>query len=325
MTQSITLKSVSVIYFSFALMLTFYHAQTIERRFWVERSEFHRGIINGDFKSPYQYRIGSAYLAEAGGWIVEKTLGLTSEKQTAAAREIFYVLERLFATFLLFIFFDLYLRKWFSAEIALSGTLMLAGIHLYTFHSYFYQPCSPLNTLFLTIALWLFTRGEFKGWLYLLTIIGSLTRETFGLIVPLHLAYFGFKKETLRHTFGLFAAWLFTQLLLRAAFGFRPSFPDRSWIFNFYEIGWAIFLFSLMWLMPLTAYTRLPLFFRRAIVMFMPPLILANFLFGKVEESRLFLDLAVVLIPSTLFALFNPIQNESEESALEAKQVIFQQ
>lgn len=37
--------------------------------------------------------------------------------------------------------------------------------------------------------------------------------------------------------------------------------------------------------------------------LFAMPLLLANFIFGKVEETRLFLDLAIVLIPSTLFVL----------------------
>ena len=318
MPQSIlTLKQAGVIYLSLAIMLTFYHAQTIDRRFWVERSEFHQGIIQGDFKSPYQYRILAPWLAEAGGWVVERTLGLEKGKKTAMAREVFYALQRVIAVFLLFIFFHLFLRKWFSPEMAFAGTLLLASLHLYTYRSYYYQPDSPLNILFLTIALYLFTRGEYKGWLYTLTIFGSLNRETFGLIVPLHLAYFGFKKETLKHTAGLFLTWLTVQVLLRGMFGIRPPFPDvRTITDNLRESSWAIFLFSLMWLIPLIYFKRLPLFFRRAILLFAPPLILANFLFGKVEETRLFLDLAIVIIPSTLIALCGAETDKAENSEL---------
>jgi hypothetical protein len=308
------LKNAGIIYLSLAIMLTYYHAQTIDRKFWVERSEFHQGIIRGDFKSPYQYRILAPWMAEAGGWAVERVFGLEKVKPSAMAREAFYALQRILSIFLLFIFFHLFLRKWFSEEMSLAGTLLLAGLHLYTYRSYYYQPDSPLNILFLTIALYLFTRGEYKGWLYPLAVLGSFNRETFGLIVPLHLAYFGFKKETLKHTVGLFLTWLTVQLLLRGMFGIRPPFPDtRSISQNFNEIGWAVFLFSLMWVIPLIYFRRLPLFFRLALVLFAPPLILANFLFGKVEETRLFLDLAIVIIPCTLFALFGPEENKAPE------------
>lgn len=312
---NITLKKLAIIYFSLAVTFTFYHAQTINRRFWDQRSEFHQGIIHGDFKSPYQYRILTPLVAEAGGWIVEKTFGLSSPKSKAGAREVFYVLQRLIATFLLFIFFHLYLRTWFSTELAFGGTLILAGLHVYTYNSYFYQPDSAPNILFLTIAAYLFRRGEYKGRLYPLTVLGSLTRETFGLIVPLHLAYFGFKKETLKHTVGLFATWLSVQLLLRAVFGLQPPFPSRPAIINLYQIGWPIFLFSLMWLIPLIYYKRLPAFFRRAIILVIPPLIIANFLFGKLEESRLFLELAIVLIPATLIALFASSEEDSDDKS----------
>ncbi len=312
--RNTTLKKAAIIYFSLAVTFTFFHTQTINRRFWDQRSEFHQGVIQGDFKSPYQYRIISPLIAEAGGIIIEKTFGLTSPKSKAGAREIFYVLQRLFATFLLFIFFHLYLRTWLTTEMAFAGTLILAGLHVYTYNSYFYQPDSALNILLLTGAAYLFRRGEYKGRLYPLTILGSLTRETFGLIVPLHLAYFGFKIKTLKHTAGLFAVWLSVQVLLRAVFGLKPSFPSRPAIINLYEIGWMICLFSLMWLIPLIYYKRLPVFFRRAIVLVMPPLIAANFLFGKVEETRLFLDLSIILIPATLIGLFaRPADDSGDE------------
>ena len=296
-------KTAGMIYLSFALMLCFYHLQTIDRPFWQERSEFHQGIIKGDFKAPYQYRILAPWLAEAPSIIVEKALGLSPGKQSAMAREFFYLLQRLIATFLLFIIFHLYLETWFTSEIAFSGTLILAGIHLFTYRSYFYQPDSPIHLLLLTTGAYLMTRGEYKGWLYPLTIVGSLTRETFGLIVPLHLAFFGFKKKTLKHSLGLLIAWLTVQVLLRWFFGLMPRFPDRPQITNFYESVWPLFLFSLMWFIPLIYFRSLPSSLRWMIFLFAPPLIVANFIFGKVEETRLFLDLAIVIIPATLFAL----------------------
>ncbi len=310
----ITLKKVGIIYLSLAFSLTFYHAQNINRRFWVERNEFHQGIISGDFKSPYQYRVVAPFLAEAGGFVVEKSLGLTSDKSKALAREFFYILQRLIATFILFIFFHLYLRTWFSPELALSGTLILACLHLYAFQHYYYQPSSPLSLMFLTIGAYLMNRGQYKGWLYPLTVIGSLARETFGLIAPLHLSRFGFNNQTLKHTLGLFGVWLIIQLLLRAVFGIKPAFEFRPMMVNFYKLDWTIFFFSILWLIPLLYFKHLPIYMRRALFLFCVPLILANFIYGKVEEIRLFLDLAIVIIPCVLFFLVDA-KLDDEKSA----------
>lgn len=301
--SSLRLKTAALIYLSFALTLSFYHFQTIDYPFLPEKKEFHQGVIRGDFNAPYQYRILSPWLAELPSIIVEKTIGVPDGKQ-AKTREFFYLLQRVVATFLLFIFFHLYLERWFTSEIAFSGTLILAGLHVFTYRSYFYQPDSPLHLLFLTIGAYLMSKGEYKGRLYPLTIIGSLTRETFGLIVPLHLACFGFKKQTLKHSIGLFIVWLAVQLSLRGLFGVRPPFEGRPLVNNFHESVWPLFLFSLMWFIPLIYFRRLPIVFRRMMLLFAPPLIAANFMFGKVEETRLFLDLAIVIIPASLFALF---------------------
>lgn len=313
-------RGAALIYLSFALMLCFYHAQTIDRQFWVERSEFHQGVIRGDFKSPYQYRVLSPWLSEIPSLIVIKTLNIEPGRSQAMVREGFYLLQRFLATFLLFVIFHLFLRTWFAPAIALSGTLILVALHVFTYRSYFYQPDSPLNLLFLTTAAYLMSRGEFKGWLYPLAIVGSLTRETFGLIVPMHLAFFRAKNGTAKHTLGLLATWMAVQILLRLIFGLRPSFPERPMIINFYEVAWPLFLFSLMWIIPFLYFKRLPLPFRWLLVMYCLPLITMNMVFGKVEETRLFLDLAIAIIPSVLFALFPEDADERVNNSNTLKQ-----
>src|SRR6478672_13425613 len=106
---SITLKRAIMIYVSLTLTLTFYHTENIDRPFWFQISEFHQGIIKGDFKSPYQYRIIAPIVAETGGRLLVKVLGLPEGKPAVAAHELFYVLQRFMATLLLFIFFHMYL------------------------------------------------------------------------------------------------------------------------------------------------------------------------------------------------------------------------
>jgi len=315
--STLLLKTAGPIYLSFALMLCFYHAQTIDRPFWLERSEFHQGVISGDFKAPYQYRILSPWLTEVPARIVENVLDLPAGKQAAMARELFYSFQRLVATFLLFVVFHLYLERWFTWEIAFAGTLILAGIHLFTFRSYFFQPDSALHLLFLTIGAYLIAFGGRDAWLYPLTIIGSLNRETFGLIVPLYVSFCGLTKRAATHAMGLLLMWLAMQVALRAFFGFRPRFADRPMIDNLYESLWPLFLFSLMWLIPLVYFRKLPTALRAMLVLFAPPLIVANVVFGKVEETRLFLDLAIVLIPATLYVLLpETALNQRENSML---------
>lgn len=300
---NITIGKASIIYLSLALMLSFYHFKTINLPFAPQRAEFHQGIIRGDFKSPYQYRVLAPWLVELPSLIVGSVIDLSNENRAMLVREVFYSLQRVVALFLLFVVFHLYLLTWFRPDIAFAGTLLLAGLHLFTFRSYYFQPSSPLNLLFLTTGAWLMARGEFKGWLYPLTIIGSLTRETFGLIVPMHLSFFGHKRTTLKHTVGLFLVWAGVQGALRGIFGMQPSFPSRPLSANFHEVLWPLFLFSLMWVIPLIGIRRLPSELRSMLWLFAMPLLFVNFIFGKVEETRLFLDLAIVLIPATLFVL----------------------
>ena len=309
---SVSLKKVWPIYFSIALMFTFYHLQTIDRPFWIERSELHQSIIQGEAKSPYQYRVVSPMIAEAGGLIVEKAFSLTDKKQQAIAREIFYSGERLISVFLLFVFFHLLLQAYFPSEIAFAGTLLLGALHIYTYHSYYYQPDSPINLMFLALAMLLMVKKGPGGWLYPLMIVGALTRETFGIVVALHLAYFGLNRRTIKHSLGLFACWLATQLMLHIAYGQHPSYEGRPMSINIAEIPWPIFLYGLMWLIPIFGFRKIPQFFQRSLLLYVPPLIAADFLFGKVEETRLFLDLALIIIPSTLFVLLRSADETSD-------------
>jgi hypothetical protein len=301
-----SLRRASPIYLSLALMLTFLHARTVDLKFGPRRSAFHRGIMQGTFNSPYQYRILSPALAEAGGWIVEKTLGVP-EGDRPITREVAYITQRLVATFLLFVFFHLFLLTWFSSELALAGTAILAALHPLSYLNYYFQPDSPLNILFLTIGAWLIVQHRSMPWLLALTLIGSFNRETFGMIVALYLACHGLNRKSLKHASWLLLTWAAVLLILRAMFGFRPSFPaDEAPLANMHYLHWPLVLFSLMWLIPFIHYKRLPPFLRRGLVLFVPPLVMANFAFGEVQETRLFLDLAIVLIPATLYGLFGP-------------------
>lgn len=315
--EGVSIGRSSIIYLALALMVSFYHFETINLPFATQRAEFHQGIIRGDFKSPYQYRVVAPWLVEVPSQMVDRVIDTSRGNRAILVREIFYALQRAVAVFVLFAVFHLLLLTWFRPDIAFAGTLLFAGLHLFTYRSYYFQPSSPLNLLFLTIGAWLMARGEFKGWLYPLTIIGSLTRETFGLIVPIHLSFFGLKRTTLKHTIGLFAVWAAVQIALRGIFGMRPSFPLRPLSVNFHEVFWPFFLFSLLWVIPLVGFRRLPSELRSMLLLFALPLVLVNFIFGKVEETRLFLDLAIVLIPSTLLVLLGD-QNCMQRSVADA-------
>jgi hypothetical protein len=181
---------------------------------------------------------------------------------------------------------------------------MLASLHVYTYRSYYYQPDSPLDLLFLTMAAYLIRSGAPAPWLHLLAALGSLNRETFGIVAALQLVHGGFGWASFRRACALGLIWLSVQALLRLWFGMRPSFPyERSLLENVSEAHWSLFLFALLWVVPLAGYRRVPVGLRWGLPLFVVPLVLSNVLFGKLEETRLFLPLGIVLIPSTLLVL----------------------
>jgi hypothetical protein len=303
-----------IVYVSLALTLTSYHTLQINRVYKVQRSEFHQDIITGEAKSPYQYRVVAPFLTEAGGLALEKLLGLSSEREAMLAREVFYSALRFIATLITLVAFHRYLMVWLSSEIAFGGTILLAGLHLYTFRQYFYQPSSFLYLMFLTVGTYLIVSGA-TAWLYPLIFVASLSRETSGILVAVYLAYnWPLTRNRIFNLLGLFATWLSAQVILRLAYENVESVLTRPLYYNFYyrNLFWPVFLFGIFWLVPLIGYRHLPPFLRRAILLVSPPLILVNFIWGKVEESRLFLELAIVLIPSTLFVLCEP---ESDATA----------
>jgi hypothetical protein len=100
--------------------------------------------------------------------------------------------------------------------------------------------------------------------------------------------------------------------MLHIAYGQHPSYEGRPMSINIAEIPWPIFLYGLMWLIPIFGFRKIPQFFQRSLLLYVPPLIAADFLFGKVEETRLFLDLALIIIPSTLFVLLRSADETSD-------------
>lgn len=310
-------KRIILTYLSLAMTLTVYHTLHINWKFTKKRSEFHQKIISGEFVSPYQYRVLAPFLAEVGVQFgesvlslspafIEKRLEFSPSEAEALVRETAYSGLRFIATWLTLIFFHKYMRTWFNSEIAFAGTLLLVALHLYTFRGYFYQPSSFLGILLLTIGVYLITQGA-TGQLYPLIFFASLSRETCGLLVAFYLAQNWPQKGSFKHAVGLFLVWSAAQLLVRILFGLAPSAKLRPFYMQLQQtvIAWPIFLFGLLWFIPFLRYGQLPTFLQRSLFLVVPPLVAVNFLFGKIEESRLFLDLALVLIPATFFFLFD--------------------
>jgi hypothetical protein len=210
----ITYRWLAIIYLSFALTLTVYHAFEINRKFWVQRSEYHRAIVAREFKAPYQYRVMAPFLAEAGGRLLERAFDLQSGKPAALAREAVYIVLRFLATWATLVVFHRLMEFWLLPSAAFSATIILFGLHLYTFRSYFYQPSSFLHLLFFVLGVYLVVRHH-MGWVYPLMILASLARETSVLLTMVVVAYYWPKRELLRHVAGLFGVWVTVQISLR--------------------------------------------------------------------------------------------------------------
>ena len=107
--EGISIGRSSIIYLSLALMLSFYHFETINLPFATQRAEFHQGIIRGDFKAPYQYRVLAPWLVELPALVVASVIDTSSGNRASLVREVFYSLQRVVALFLLFVVFHLFL------------------------------------------------------------------------------------------------------------------------------------------------------------------------------------------------------------------------
>jgi hypothetical protein len=282
----------------------------LTRSYYNGRLEYnHEQLMAGKYTAPEQYRLLQYYVPE----YIHRILGV--ELLDA------YVLQRLIWVALTFCVLHLYLRRWFDTRGAMIGTLFLAATMQWTYFDHL-QESEPLNIFIFLVSFYAIRENKF--WRLLgFVAIGSFNKETV-IFLPLAYLFCWYRemniKPLLTRTLALFATVVLICGSIRWAYSGAPY--AASWFqlgynllgiagsafllpFKYYmgiHLG-IVFLYGVFWIMALLSYRDKPLFLRRAILI-VPFFIAGHLLIAKINETRLFLPLAPILIPMGLFYLF---------------------
>lgn len=262
---------------------------------------WHAKMIGGTAAAPNQYRMLTP-------WIIEALCSAFSVPLQRA-----YFIERALVTGATLFVFDRYLRTWFSAAASLAGTALLAAAIGFTSLQFGVQEADPINLMVVVLAFLAIARGK-DWWLVPLMVLGTLNRETIAMIPAVYLlARWGSlpRKNVVSFTLVLGVLWLVTYGGLRLWFGHRDYYCDV------FQLEWnltatalhpwtpmqsVLMVFGGLWFLPIEGRKFAPPLIRRGLWL-VPPFLLLHLVVARVDEARLFLPLATILVPLSLWAL----------------------
>jgi len=259
--------------------------------------QWHVDMITGSAPAPNQYRPLTPWLAE----------GL---RLALPGHDLFlsYMLLRGIVTGLALFAFDRYMRVWFAPAAAAAGALALAAIIPFTYYRVV-QESDPLNLLVITLAFLALARGR-DLWLLPLVFVGTLNRETTAMIPALYLlAKWGQEppRRLAWRTALLAASWAAVYFGLVALYTWRAYYCDKiMWPRNaasLFPTIQIIMVYGALWVLAALGAREGPPMLRRAIWL-VPPYIGLHYMVAMVNEVRLFLPLAPIIIPLSWFVLF---------------------
>jgi hypothetical protein len=284
----------ALLYFGLGLAIAFVWQRIVDRH---GLPSWHLDMISGHAPAPNQYRPLTPFLAEA----VRRLLP-DQDLETA------YLVLRGALTGVTLVAFERYLRVWFLPAAAAAGTLLLAAIIPFTFMQVV-QESDPLNLLIFVLAYWALAVGR-DLWLIPLVVVGTLNRETIAMIPVAYLVVrYGWEPCTrvLARAAILGTCWASTYGGLLLHYGRRAYYCDA--VMFSHNVGslsptlFPLLLFGPVWGMAVLARRDAPAMLRRSLWL-VPPFILLHYVVAVVEEVRLFLPLAPILIPLAWFRLF---------------------
>ncbi len=258
---------------------------------------WHLEMIGGYAPAPNQYRPLTPWLAE-------------SLRLLLPGHQVFtaYILLRGLITGLTFYFFDRYLRTWFNPPAAAGGALALAAILPFTYFRVV-QESDPINLLVFVLAFSALAKDR-EFLLLPLILLGTLNRETTALIPAIYLLSNWGRRPTAQlawRTASFAAAWILVYGSLRLGYGHREYYCDLiMWPLNTATWGptiHVVLFFGVMWVLAFLGAKGAPLLLRRSLWL-LPPYVALHYVVAMVQEVRLLLPLAPVLIPLTWRALF---------------------
>lgn len=282
-------------------------------------SDFYRhygSVLDGSIGGPYAYRLLVPWMTETVHWVLPSF----SEIDIDAGLKTL-ILFLLQATF----FWSL--RRWFSSWVAFAGVLWMDVLVGYSL-AYVLGPASGettdlLNLLVFIIALDFMLDGGMARILTLF-VIGMFNRETPLLLLPLVYVVDRAEGRNAVRTVCLLVGSVAVYLGLRIAVpavgggwftveglamnipGYATGMEERA----IASIVHVLILLGPLFMLALPGFTRKPLIFRGSIVV-AAALVLIHFAVATVIESRLWMPLYALLIPSSLHTLNNKFARNS--------------
>lgn len=215
-----------------------------------------------------------------------------------------YVLQRFIFTFLTFLLFNVFCKKWLNGTQALLCTLTIALLIPLTYRNHL-QESAPLLGLTFLFLLWAIR--ENKILLYsIFLVIGSLNNET---VLFMPAIYFlvnlkEFKLPRIIHV-GLRTVFFAAPALLCAG-TLRWITRDRphlggAWHFveNLNQLYYPLLFLNIFWFLPFINFKRVPHFLKRCITG-IPLFIIPHLVIGIISETRLMIPLCFILIPASM-------------------------
>jgi hypothetical protein len=212
--------------------------------------------------------------------------------------------------------FDRYMRVWFAPAAAAAGALALAAIIPFTYYRVV-QESDPINLLVVTLAFWAVARAR-DLLLIPLVLVGALNRETTAMIPAVYLL--GRWREqpvgqVVWRAALLTALWGAVYFGLIGIYGWREYYCERiMWprnVGSVFPTLQVVLVYGAIWVLAALGARHAPVMLRRALWL-VPPYIALHYVVAMVNEVRLFLPLAPILIPLSWWVLFPEARLASE-------------
>jgi hypothetical protein len=305
-------KSILLILISLSIVLTYLHFITIDQPRVLDRIELHKDIISNGAPAPYAYRVFLPFLAE----FVIQIATLVMHYNSAFLYT--YVFARFIITLLTFVIFFGYLQIFFEKKCALLGSVLLAFSHVLAYRDYFFQPTSMLELLVFVIGFWLIYTNRFCPLIILVTI-GTLNRET---TLVLALSYFlsHYRQNlriAIRKSLVLALIWFAVYAGIRILRGPHPIITTyyQDIVHNISDVTpliCLILVYGIFWYFAFQFWRQnigKKLDYKKQFIFvnlwWVPAFVLLHFFVGWVNEVRLFLPLAPIIIPASLYVIFD--------------------
>jgi len=258
---------------------------------------WHMDMLGGTAPAPNQYRPLTPYLAEAIRTVLPDQSVYTA-----------YLILRGAVTGVALFVFDRYLRTWFTGSAAAAGAFCLAAVIPFTFFRVV-QESDPTNLLVFVLAFWALALGR-DLLLIPLVLLGTLNRETVAMIPALYLTIRWGREQPRQlawRTLALGASWAAVYGGLLLHYGRRGYYCDVVMLpQNLASLSPTVLLFLMfggVWVFACMARRTAPEMLRRALWL-VPPFLVLHYVIAMVNEVRLFLPLAPILIPLAWWVLF---------------------